>query len=220
MVIDGATPGACGPICCPQPVDLVVIDVSFISLRRSCRRAGLRQARRAVIALVKPQFEAGREEVGKGGIVRDEAARARALAEVRAAAGALGFEVGATPFPRSPAGRGTSSSCSRFGCRPPRTRYHSAPMRILVTGAAGFIGSHLSERLCARGDEVVGVDNFDPFYPRATKEQNLAGLAVGCAFSFVEGDIRDAAALGARVREGPRPTWWSTWRRWRACGPR
>ena len=47
-------------------------------------------------------------------------------------------------------------------------------MRILVTGAAGFIGSHLCERLCARGDEVVGLDNFDPFYPRAVKEQNLA----------------------------------------------
>ena len=69
-------------------------------------------------------------------------------------------------------------------------------MRIVVTGAAGFIGSHLSERLCARGDEVVGVDNFDPFYPRATKEQNLAGLRGEARFDFVEGDIRDAAALG------------------------
>jgi UDP-glucuronate 4-epimerase len=68
-------------------------------------------------------------------------------------------------------------------------------MRIVVTGAAGFIGSHLSERLCARGDEVVGIDNFDPFYPRATKAQNLARLQTNAAFSFVEGDIRDAAAL-------------------------
>ena len=51
------------------------------------------------------------------------------------------------------------------------------------------------ERLCARGDEVVGVDNFDPFYPRATKEQNLARLRTVAAFAFVEGDIRDAAAL-------------------------
>ena len=68
-------------------------------------------------------------------------------------------------------------------------------MRIVVTGAAGFIGSHLSERLCARGDEVVGLDNFDPFYPRATKTQNLARLQTNAAFSFVEGDIRDAAAL-------------------------
>jgi UDP-glucuronate 4-epimerase len=69
-------------------------------------------------------------------------------------------------------------------------------MRIVVTGAAGFIGSHLCERLCARGDEVVGYDNFDPFYPRQTKERNLAGLAGTRAFTFVEGDIRDAAALG------------------------
>jgi UDP-glucuronate 4-epimerase len=68
-------------------------------------------------------------------------------------------------------------------------------MRIVVTGAAGFIGSHLSERLCARGDEVVGIDNFDPFYPRATKTQNLARLQTNAAFSFIEGDIRDAAAL-------------------------
>jgi UDP-glucuronate 4-epimerase len=69
-------------------------------------------------------------------------------------------------------------------------------MRIVVTGAAGFIGSHLCERLCARGDEVVGFDNFDPFYPRPTKERNLAALAGSASFTFVEGDIRDAAALG------------------------
>jgi UDP-glucuronate 4-epimerase len=79
-----------------------------------------------------------------------------------------------------------------------------AAMRVLVTGAAGFIGSHLSERLCARGDEVVGVDNFDPFYPRAIKEQNLEGLRTVAAFSFIEGDIRDAAALaGAFGRARP-----------------
>ncbi|HVV53584.1 MAG TPA: NAD-dependent epimerase/dehydratase family protein [Polyangia bacterium] len=75
-------------------------------------------------------------------------------------------------------------------------------MRIFVTGAAGFIGSHLSERLCARGDEVVGFDNFDPFYPRATKEQNLARLRGEARFSFAEGDIRDAAALGRAFGDG------------------
>ncbi|HLK93177.1 MAG TPA: NAD-dependent epimerase/dehydratase family protein [Polyangia bacterium] len=69
-------------------------------------------------------------------------------------------------------------------------------MRIFVTGAAGFIGSHLAERLCARGDEVVGLDNFDPFYPRAIKERNLAALRGQARFTFVEGDIRDAAAVG------------------------
>jgi UDP-glucuronate 4-epimerase len=75
-------------------------------------------------------------------------------------------------------------------------------MRVLVTGAAGFIGSHLSERLCARGDEVVGVDNFDPFYPQAIKEQNLAQLRSIAAFTFVEGDIRDAAALAGAFGKG------------------
>jgi UDP-glucuronate 4-epimerase len=76
-------------------------------------------------------------------------------------------------------------------------------MRIVVTGAAGFIGSHLSERLCARGDEVVGFDNFDPFYPRATKEQNLARLRGEERFAFVEGDLRDAAALGRAFGGAP-----------------
>src|SRR6185369_7403261 len=68
-------------------------------------------------------------------------------------------------------------------------------MVIFVTGAAGFIGSHLSERLCARGDDVIGFDNFDPFYPRAEKERNLTKLRTDAKFTFVEGDIRDAAAL-------------------------
>jgi UDP-glucuronate 4-epimerase len=68
-------------------------------------------------------------------------------------------------------------------------------MRVLVTGAAGFIGSHLSERLVARGDEVVGLDNFDPFYPRAVKERNVAGLLAGPRFALVEGDLRQPADL-------------------------
>jgi UDP-glucuronate 4-epimerase len=71
----------------------------------------------------------------------------------------------------------------------------AATMLILVTGAAGFIGSHLCERLRARGDDVIGFDNFDAFYPRALKERNLAPLHAGPRFSFVEGDIRDEAAL-------------------------
>jgi UDP-glucuronate 4-epimerase len=77
-------------------------------------------------------------------------------------------------------------------------------MRILVTGAAGFIGSHLCERLCARGDEVVGLDNFDGFYARAAKEQNLAGLAGAPRFSLVEGDVRAPADL-ARAFGAARP---------------
>jgi UDP-glucuronate 4-epimerase len=68
-------------------------------------------------------------------------------------------------------------------------------MRVLVTGAAGFIGSHLAERLVARGDEVVGLDNFDAFYPRAVKERNLSGLLAGPRFALVEGDLRELADL-------------------------
>jgi UDP-glucuronate 4-epimerase len=77
-------------------------------------------------------------------------------------------------------------------------------MLIFLTGAAGFIGSHLAERLCARGDEVIGFDNFDGFYPREVKQGNLEGLARQPRFSLCEGDVRDAAAL-ARAFGGARP---------------
>ena len=61
--------------------------------------------------------------------------------------------------------------------------------RVLVTGAAGFIGSHLCEALVARGDTVIGIDNFDPFYPRAVKERNLDALRGVGSFRFIEADI-------------------------------
>ena len=68
--------------------------------------------------------------------------------------------------------------------------------RYLLTGAAGFIGSHLSEALIKRGDEVVGVDNFDPFYARDVKERNLSGLKKLRGFRFIEADVaRDAMSL-------------------------
>lgn len=79
--------------------------------------------------------------------------------------------------------------------------YSRGLMNTLVTGAAGFIGSHLAERLCARGDRVVGFDNFDPFYPREVKERNLAGLRGNPRFRIFEGDLTDphdiANVLGA-----------------------
>ena len=64
-------------------------------------------------------------------------------------------------------------------------------MKILLTGAAGFIGSHLAERLCGRSNSVTGLDNFDPFYPREVKERNLAGLLARKDFQMVEGDLTD-----------------------------
>ncbi len=56
-----------------------------------------------------------------------------------------------------------------------------------VTGAAGFIGSHLSERLLAEGYRVLGIDSFTDFYARAAKERNLAAARAHPAFHFVEG---------------------------------
>ena len=66
-----------------------------------------------------------------------------------------------------------------------------------MTGAAGFIGSHLVEALSAQGDEIVGIDNFDPFYPRAMKEQNLVEVGKPQGFSFREQDMLDVPALRA-----------------------
>lgn len=62
----------------------------------------------------------------------------------------------------------------------------------LVTGAAGFIGSHVAEALIGRGDHVAVLDNFDPYYPRELKARNLEALLSSDLCSFVEGDIRDA----------------------------
>jgi UDP-glucuronate 4-epimerase len=67
--------------------------------------------------------------------------------------------------------------------------------RILITGAAGFIGSWLAERLLERGDRVVGFDNFDPFYDRAIKEANLAAACESADFELVEGDLRDPPSV-------------------------
>lgn len=74
--------------------------------------------------------------------------------------------------------------------------------RVLVTGAAGFIGSHVAEFLIARGDEVVGLDNFDAFYPREVKEANLADLRRSPLFRLVEGDIRNRDLVAGLLTSG------------------
>jgi UDP-glucuronate 4-epimerase len=68
-------------------------------------------------------------------------------------------------------------------------------MRILVTGAAGFIGSHLCERLLERGDEVVGLDNFDPFYNHRIKQRNLERSNQHPHFHFYQCDLAEPADL-------------------------
>jgi nucleoside-diphosphate-sugar epimerase len=63
-------------------------------------------------------------------------------------------------------------------------------MKCLVTGAAGFIGSHLCEHFLQAGHTVIGIDAFIPYYPRAAKEANLAGAWRHPAFVFHELDLR------------------------------
>lgn len=69
-------------------------------------------------------------------------------------------------------------------------------MNILVTGAGGFIGSHLSEMLLNERHQVVGFDNFDPFYDREIKEENIKRALSYDSFKLVEGDIRNLGELG------------------------
>ena len=68
-------------------------------------------------------------------------------------------------------------------------------MKCLVTGAAGFIGMHVCERLLARGDAVIGVDNLNDYYDVSLKEARLARLTPNPAFRFVRIDIADRAAM-------------------------
>jgi 23S rRNA (cytidine1920-2'-O)/16S rRNA (cytidine1409-2'-O)-methyltransferase len=101
LVLEGVNARALTPGGLPHAVDLVTIDVSFISLRLVLPVVPpLLRAGADVIALVKPQFEAGRAEVGRGGIVRDAAVHERVIADVSAAAAAVGLAPrGMTPSP-------------------------------------------------------------------------------------------------------------------------
>ena len=68
-------------------------------------------------------------------------------------------------------------------------------MRILVTGAAGFIGSHLSHRLLERGDEVLGLDNLNDYYDPTLKQARLERLLPRPGFSFVQGSLEDRGTV-------------------------
>ncbi|PTN08774.1 GDP-mannose 4,6-dehydratase [Mangrovibacterium marinum] len=66
---------------------------------------------------------------------------------------------------------------------------------ILVTGCAGFIGSHLTEKFLNKGHQVVGIDNFDPFYDRSVKEKNMQGFISNESFRFFELDLAEQSSL-------------------------
>lgn len=74
-------------------------------------------------------------------------------------------------------------------------------MHLLVTGGAGFIGSRLVDSLLQDRCQVTVVDNFDPFYDRALKEDNITGHRSDPLWRLVEADIRDAASVKARLTE-------------------
>jgi len=92
-------------------------------------------------------------------------------------------------------------------------------MTALVTGAAGFVGSHLCEYLLAEGDEVRGVDSFTEYYPAERKRRNLDGLLASDGFSFTHADLLDADLEGLlhgvdvvyhlAGQPGVRPSWGS-----------
>jgi nucleoside-diphosphate-sugar epimerase len=96
----------------------------------------------------------------------------------------------------------------------------TSPTRVVVTGAAGFIGSHLCDRLLADGHEVVGIDSFTGYYARDLKEANLESARQHSNFKLVEADLVTAglsqALSGASVvfhlggQPGVRPSWGST----------
>ncbi|MDH7600388.1 MAG: GDP-mannose 4,6-dehydratase [Sedimentisphaerales bacterium] len=76
-------------------------------------------------------------------------------------------------------------------------------MKALVTGVAGFIGSHLAERLLAEGWEVTGIDNFDPFYDPNVKRSNIQTCLQDPRFRLMEGDIRDRAVVDLAMEGRP-----------------
>jgi nucleoside-diphosphate-sugar epimerase len=91
-------------------------------------------------------------------------------------------------------------------------------MTVLVTGAAGFIGMHVSRALLARGERVVGIDNLNDYYDPKLKDARLATLADDPNFVFERVDIAETDAVAEIPRNATRPSTGSCiWRRKPAC---
>ena len=75
-------------------------------------------------------------------------------------------------------------------------------LHILVTGGAGFIGSHLSEKLLAEGHAVTCLDNLDPYYDPEIKRANIETAGSSRSFRFVEGNILDSDAVDEALDDG------------------
>jgi nucleoside-diphosphate-sugar epimerase len=100
-------------------------------------------------------------------------------------------------------------------------------MHCLVTGVAGFIGSHLAERLLAEGHEVCGIDAFIDYYDRSIKEQNLQGPRSWNTFTFVEGNLVNISLLSLlegvdwvfhqAAQAGVRASWGNEFARYTDC---
>jgi len=74
--------------------------------------------------------------------------------------------------------------------------------KIVITGCAGFIGSHLTEQLLEMGFQVTGIDNFDPFYAKSVKKDNLSGFILHPNFKFLEIDLTNRNALYKNISSG------------------
>ena len=81
--------------------------------------------------------------------------------------------------------------------RSTETNSKSVRPRVLVTGAVGFIGSHLCERLVSEGYHVIGLDNFNDFYDPEIKKRNISGLLDNTNFNLIPGDILNKELLDA-----------------------
>jgi nucleoside-diphosphate-sugar epimerase len=92
---------------------------------------------------------------------------------------------------------------------------NSSSDTVLVTGGAGFIGSHLVDHLLARGNRVVCLDNFNDYYNPAQKRANVVEHLKNPNYTLIEGDLRDAPCVNQLLRSIARRAW-PTSRRWQA----